>query len=256
MADEATTIPTGIQLTVFDEVFRNHPHERFDALRGAEPVHHDKVFNRYVLTRASDVAAVLKDRRLSRDPRKAAPDSATALVLGEARDDPSPSILFLDDPDHKRLRGLVTKAFNAHAIESMRGHIAEIADGLLDTLADKPEFDLIADFASPLPIIVIAEMLGIDPADRADFRRWSLGLNLGFSPSDQRRKSARSAGSMPSISAMTMIGSGEAKSAIRSNSGLSASVSSNPSAISAIWPRIDSMAWALNAFVTRPRSRL
>ena len=89
MADEATTIPTGIQLTVFDEVFRNHPHERFDALRGAEPVHHDKVFNRYVLTRASDVAAVLKDRRLSRDPKKAAPDSATALVLGEARDDPS-----------------------------------------------------------------------------------------------------------------------------------------------------------------------
>lgn len=182
MADDGKTIPTGIQLTVFDEVFRNHPHERFDALRDAEPVHHDKMINRYVLTRASDVAAVLKDRRLSRDPKKAAPDSASALVLGEAREDPSPSILFLDDPDHKRLRALVTKAFNAHAIESMRGHIAEIADGLLDQIADKPEFDLIADFASPLPIIVIAEMLGIDPADRADFRRWSLGLNQGFSP--------------------------------------------------------------------------
>ncbi len=76
----------------------------------------------------------------------------------------------------------MTQAFNARAIEAMRGHIAEIADALLDAVADTPEFDLIEAFASPLPIIVIAEMLGVDPADRADFRRWSQGTSQAFSP--------------------------------------------------------------------------
>ncbi len=80
---------------------------------------------------------VLKDRRLSRDPKKAAPDSATALVLGEAREDPSPSILFIDGPDHKRLRGLVTKAFNS-------AEIAAESDG---------------DRMTSLEIVVLCELL-------------------------------------------------------------------------------------------------
>ena len=182
MTDNGSTVPTGLELTVFDAIYRERPHERYDVLRRAEPVHHDKVLNRVVLTRASDVAALLKDRSLSNDSAKAAPGSLAAMVRGDGSEANEPSMLQLDDPDHKRLRGLVTKAFNARAIDSMRPHIAEIAERLLDAAAEKGEFDLIADFASPLPIIVIAEMLGVDPADQADFRRWSQGTGQAFNP--------------------------------------------------------------------------
>jgi cytochrome P450 len=177
-----TAVPTGLQLTVFDETFRNRPHEYFDALRQAEPVHRDTTLGRVVLTRAADVAAVLKDRSLSVDGRKAAPDSIIQrLMTAEDRDAPR-SMLGLDDPDHARLRRLVTHAFNARAVEGMRPHIAVVADALLDAVANAAEFDLIEDYASPLPIIVIAEMLGVGAADRADFRRWSKGLANVFSP--------------------------------------------------------------------------
>ncbi len=176
------SVPTGLQMTVFDEVFRNRPFERFDALRAADPVHQDALLGRVLLTRAADVAAVLKDRSLSVDQRNAAPDTIVQrLTTDEDRAQPR-SMLVLDDPDHARLRRLVTHAFNARAIEAMRPRVAEVADELLDAVADAAEFDLIEDFASPLPITVIAAMLGVDVADRGDFRRWSKGLANVFSP--------------------------------------------------------------------------
>ncbi|WP_310497723.1 cytochrome P450 [Sandarakinorhabdus sp.] len=177
-----TPVPTGLELTVFDEIFRNRPHERFDVLRANDPVHHDSMLGRTVLTRAADVAAVLKDRSLSVNADNAAPDSVVQrFMTGQDREAPR-SMLMLDDPDHARLRRLVTHAFNARAIESMRPQVAAVADELLDAVAGADSFDLIDAYASPLPIIVIAAMLGVDAADRADFRRWSKGLANVFSP--------------------------------------------------------------------------
>ena len=176
------SLPTGLEMTVLDETFRNRPHERFDALRAADPVHHDTMLGRVLLTRAADVAAVLKDRTLSVDQRNAAPDSIVQRLLSEQDRDAPRSMLVLDDPDHGRLRRLVTHAFNVRAIEAMKPGVARIADELLDAVAGEAEFDLIESYASPLPIIVIAEMLGVDPADRGEFRRWSKGLANVFSP--------------------------------------------------------------------------
>jgi cytochrome P450 len=174
------SLPTGLEMTVFDEVFRNRPHERFDALRAADPVHEDKMLGRVLLTRAADVAAVLKDRSLSVDQRNAAPDTIVQRLTTDQDREAPRSMLVLDDPDHARLRRLVTHAFNARAIEAMRPQVAAVADELLDAV--EGEFDLIEAFASPLPIIVIAAMLGVDAADRGDFRRWSKGLANVFSP--------------------------------------------------------------------------
>lgn len=182
MADTEHHVPTGFEMTVIDETFRNCPHKRFDALREADPVHHDTALGRVLLTRAADVAAVLKDRSLSVDGRKAAPDSIVQRLLTLQDHEAPRSMLVLDDPDHARLRRLVTQAFSARAIEAMRPEVARVADELLDAVAHETEFDLIENFASPLPIIVIAAMLGIDPADRADFRRWSKGLANVFTP--------------------------------------------------------------------------
>ncbi len=172
--DEATTtdaVPTGIALTPFDPAFAENPHPALDALRAGEPMHHDVQFNRYLLSRHDDVDAVLRDRALSADPRKAAPGSFMALFAGEL--DREPSILLMDAPEHTHLRGLVTKAFTPRAVEQMAPRIAEIVGELLDAVGNLPEFELIAAFAGPLPTIVIAEMLGVDPADRDDFKRWS-----------------------------------------------------------------------------------
>ena len=175
-------VPTGLELTVFDEAFRNRPHESFDVLRARDPVHHDRALGRVVLTRAADVAAVLRDRKFSVDQRNAAPDSIVQRFMTDQDRATPRSMLVLDDPDHARLRRLVTKAFNARAIEAMRPQVAAVADELLDAIGDRDEFDLIEAYASPLPIIVIAAMLGVDPADRGDFRRWSKALANVFSP--------------------------------------------------------------------------
>jgi cytochrome P450 len=182
LGETAEQVPTGLEVTIFDEVFRNRPHERFDVLRARDPVHDDKVLGRVLLTRAADVAAVLKDRSLSVDQRHAAPDTIVQrLATLQDREAPR-SMLVLDDPEHGRLRRLVTHAFTARAIEAVKPRVAEVADELLDAVAGQPRFDLIEDFASPLPIIVIAEMLGVGAADRPDFRRWSKGLANVFSP--------------------------------------------------------------------------
>jgi cytochrome P450 PksS len=84
-----------------------------------------------------------------------------------------PNMLVVDPPDHTRLRRLVAKAFTPQMIENMRPHIQQIADELIDAVQDRGEMDLIADFAYPLPIIVISEMLGVPSSDRNLFRNWT-----------------------------------------------------------------------------------
>ncbi len=166
-------VPTGIALTTLDPAFRENPYPILDVLREREPVHFDEVLHRWVLTRHDDVDALLRDRALSVDPRKAAEGSFERMFLPEGAEDGEMSMLFSDPPYHTRLRGLVTKAFSARAVEQMAPRIREIVDELLDAVAGRDGFDLIDAFAGPLPTIVIAEMLGVDPADRGDFKRWS-----------------------------------------------------------------------------------
>ena len=173
-------IATGIELTSLDEAYRADPQPRIDALRNAAPVHHDAVFNRYIVTRHDDVDAILRDRSLSVDPRKAAPGSFQALFVDPDRGEPS--MLLQDPPAHTRLRGLVSKAFTPRALEQVTPRIQEVVDELLDAVEGSGGFDLIAAFAGPLPTIIIAEMLGVDPADRADFKRWSDDGVMAFDP--------------------------------------------------------------------------
>jgi cytochrome P450 len=170
------SFPKGMQLTPFDPRFRDHPYEVLKSLREHAPVLHDDQFNRWYLTRFDDVRQILRDKDMSADPRKANPASYVARIAaltGTTRSSSAPvSMLFMDDPDHRRVRGLVNKAFTLKAVEALRPRVREIAEALLAKI-DEPEFDLMASFAAVLPVIVIAEMLGIDPADRDSFRRWS-----------------------------------------------------------------------------------
>ena len=166
--------PTDLELTALDPVFRECPHDRLDRLRAEDPVHLMDAERWLFLTRFEDMRAVLADRSLSKDFRKAPDNARQRAMRGDVPlEATEPSMLNLDDPDHKRLRGLVSQAFDQRSIDAWRPRIRIIAEGLLDALADRRSFDLISVFAAPLPIIVIAEMLGVDPADLARFRRWS-----------------------------------------------------------------------------------
>jgi len=85
-----------------------------------------------------------------------------------------------DPPDHTRLRGLVSKAFTPKALESLRPRIQQIVDGLLDQIERRGEMDLIEEFAYPLPVIVICEMLGVPVKDHERFKHWGLDIARGL----------------------------------------------------------------------------
>ena len=171
-------VPTGVELTALDPAFRANPYPVLARLREREPVHHDQVINRWVLTRPEDIDRVLRDRTMSVDPRKA--NEGTFMRIFERFHDFS--MLFQDPPAHTRLRSLVSRAFTPRAVERLAPRIRAVADELLSAVAGQDRFDVIEAFANPLPIIVIAEMLGVDPADRRDFKRWSDGQAMSLNP--------------------------------------------------------------------------
>lgn len=193
MSDEQP-LPTGLQLTALDPVFRERPHEYLDRLRAEDPVHHDAQLGRLFLTRFEDVRAVVSNRSLSVDTRKVPDTVQRRVVMGDVSPGAfEPSMLQLDDPDHKRLRGLVSQAFNQRSVDALRRRIRAIADELLEALSGRDSFDVIAEYASPLPIIVIAEMLGVDAADLAQFKRWSDARSQVFNIARTPEQAAESA---------------------------------------------------------------
>jgi cytochrome P450 len=174
--DVDTPLPKGIQLTPLDPLYRADPYAVLKALRDRAPVLEDEQLGRWYLTSFEDVRTVLRDKDMSSDPYKARMGSYMARIAA-AQSLPreqtfTASMLFIDDPDHRRLRNLVSRAFTPKIVELMRPRIRVIAQELLDA-AMLPEFDLMTSFADPLPVIVIAEMLGIDTRDHEDFKRWS-----------------------------------------------------------------------------------
>src|ERR1700755_1907119 len=181
MSKDETSMPTGMSLTHFDPVFRERPNEYLDLLRSREPVHQDRMFDRLVLARAADVDAIMNDRSLSSDPRNSRPGSFSRVQLG-VDETFRPLILHMDDPDHKRLRDLVVKAFNQDAVDAMRPRITQVACGLRNEIYDPSCFDIMTAYARPLPTIAIALMLGVDTARCRDFKRWSDGKMQMFNP--------------------------------------------------------------------------
>ena len=90
--------------------------------------------------------------------------------------------LFLDPPDHTRLRGLVQKAFTPRVVEGLRPRVEQITHELLDAALERGRVDLVSDFAYPLPMQIIVEMLGVPAEDHAQFRVWSGALARGLDP--------------------------------------------------------------------------
>lgn len=163
--------------------FVSNPYPLYRWLRNHHPVRPDPLAGVWVVTRYEDVAAALRDPRFRRQPMASGelPEGVVRQLGGEAHGEAesqtligllSPQMIFLDPPRHTRLRALFAKAFIPR-IASMEGRVRWITDELLDATAANGGMDVIRDFAAPLPVTVIAELMGFPPEDREKLKRWS-----------------------------------------------------------------------------------
>ena len=158
-----------------DEDFRRYAYEVYANMREEQPIYpimHKNGSRSWLITRHEDVLAVLKDPRFTKNYLRVADDEYISQ-LTEVDRFMTNNLLALDPPDHTRLRALVQKAFSPRLIRAMRPRIQAITDSLLDAVQDQGQMELIADYAFPLPIQVIAELLGIPTEDKEKFRHWS-----------------------------------------------------------------------------------
>jgi cytochrome P450 len=154
------------------EVLAN-PYPLYDRLRTEDPIHWDPYLHAWIVTRYADVVAVLTRFSAARSPT---PGQLTAFGLSELNPIAEMMVrqmIFMDAPAHTRLRALCAAAFTPRVAESLRGHIQEITDGLIDAVAGKGRMDVIADFANLLPATVTAELMGVPVADRDQLKTWS-----------------------------------------------------------------------------------
>jgi cytochrome P450 len=174
-------VATARKYDLYSDRFRAETYETFARMREEDAVFCqpgiDGETMLWFVTRHDDAVAVLLDEeRFVRDPALAlTPDELAAAQSGmpDGLAFIDTHMLNKDGADHRRLRKLVTKAFTPRMVEQLRPRIQQIADELIDAMESRGEMDLVDEFAFPLPITVIAELLGIPVADRDRFRRWT-----------------------------------------------------------------------------------
>jgi cytochrome P450 PksS len=182
LLEEFTGRARGALVDITRAEFKADPFPFYAALRAEKPVFRVRMgrIEGYLVTRYDDVLAVLKDKRFSKDlyrienaeqlsKRPWRPRFARALET---------NMLDQDDPNHARLRTLVHRAFTPARIEQLQERIAAIANEQIDAIHSTGSTELIRDFATPLPLTVIGELLGISKADRNQFHKTSQGIFL------------------------------------------------------------------------------
>ncbi|MET8298549.1 cytochrome P450 [Streptomyces sp. NPDC005180] len=165
-----------VLLPYADPAFVADPFPLYRRLREEGPVRRVVIaggLEAFLVTRYDDALAALSDARLSSDVRDAS-DARLLRQLPEAdRESMLSTMLRSDPPDHTRLRRLVSKAFTARRVAGMRPRIPSLTDRLLDALTPAGRADLVADFALPLPVAVISELLRVPVDDRHEFQHWT-----------------------------------------------------------------------------------
>ena len=153
--------------------YRANPHPLYRRLREEAPVHRSGAAE-WVFSRHSDVVSVLRHPGLGRPPQLSLPVEALQILLR--------MFLLLDPPDHTRQRAVVAPFFTASYIEARRARVTAIVDELLAAVPPSEPIDLIGDYAYPLPVRVISEMLGVPGEDAEQFTRWSRAMVVGLDP--------------------------------------------------------------------------
>jgi cytochrome P450 len=173
----------------YDPLWASDPFPLYADLRERAPIHRNDL-GFWVVARHADCLAVLRDRRASSDSLNVAvermPEGFRTPI---AEDDPMAAamvemrpFLFRDPPDHTRLRGLVSKAFTPKVVEALRDRTQQVVDELLDAAVEAGQVDLVEEFAYPLPVRIICDMLGVPVEDQDRFKAWSHALARGLDP--------------------------------------------------------------------------
>lgn len=165
------------------EAFNQNPYPLYHELRQQAPVYWSEAWGCWLLTRYDDITRTLQDYQTFTSLGRLTATMELPEPLWE-RVAPlvrhySQGLINVDPPDHTRMRKLVHMAFTPRAIRKMRAYIEDIVDRLIDEQIERGQMDVIWDFSYPLPVTVIAEMMGIPLEDHAKFKRWS-GEIVGF----------------------------------------------------------------------------
>ena len=159
------------------EEIRVNPYVFYEQLRRQDPIHWDEELGFWVLTRYADIDSLYTDERFSRAQGLMRNfqrlSESERQIVGPVYHSFSKTVFYADPPYHTRLRGLMNHAFTPRRVERLRPYIQKIVNELLDAARGKSEIDMIHDLAYPLPVMVIAELLGLPGSDRARFKTWS-----------------------------------------------------------------------------------
>ena len=171
--------------------FREDPYPFYALLRDSTPRLHTD-FGLWFLSTHADISALLRDPHNSSDERHSnLYETFMEQARAEGRDmsvADIPTMLFMDPPDHTRLRGLVQQAFTPKIVEQIRPRAQELVDSMLDAVERRGDgtMDVVTDLAYPLPVTIICELLGVPIEDHERFSEWSRALTRGIDPSPLR----------------------------------------------------------------------
>jgi len=165
----------------WDPAFVADPYPAYEELRARGRVHYYEPTNQWLVPHHADVSALLRDRRLGRTYQHRFTHEDFGRTAPPPEHEPfhvlnDHGMLDLEPPDHTRIRRLVSKAFTPRTVERLRPYVEGLAGELVDRLVEAGGGDLLTDVAEPLPVSVIAEMLGVPESERAPLRPWSADI--------------------------------------------------------------------------------
>ena len=162
------TEPAERSIDILDPRLYDDPWDTYRWLRDHSPVHHDTVNDLYVVSRHEDVS------HISRHPER------YSAAQGVRPNVPAVmSIISMDDPEHTRQRRIISKGFTPRRVRELTEHMREVCNQVIDEIAQRGECDFVEDFAIHLPLIIIAELMGLDPDQRMKLYRWSDDMMAG-----------------------------------------------------------------------------
>lgn len=190
--EEADLVTNIMATSALDPIARIDPHPRLKRLREEAPILHDEENKSWLLSEYQTVRQFVNDRTLHRHPKLTEEGALVRNMVDpdEVESGRTDGILFLDEPDHSRVRLPLAKAFYSR-INAMKDEIVGIVDDVIESVPAKGPFDLMSQIAVPVPILVIAKVLGIDMDRVAEFREWSEAVILSLNPLRSAEETAK-----------------------------------------------------------------
>lgn len=160
-------------IDILDPRLYDDPWATYRWLRTESPIHHDTENDLYVVSRHEDVSHISRDQELYSAAQGVRPNVPAVM-----------SIISMDDPEHTRQRRIISKGFTPRRVRELTDHMREVCNQVIDEISARGECDFVEDFAIHLPLIIIAELMGLDPDQRMKLYRWSDDMMAGDGHSD------------------------------------------------------------------------